>query len=431
MVGGSRCVDIVRILIYGLNYAPEPVGIGKYTGELAAWLSSRGHNVRVLSSVPYFPTWRVGLNSGNYRNRFSQENSSGVRVVRCPLWVPRRPSGLTRLLHLASFALTSLIPLLRQLSWRPAVVITVAPALFCAPAALIFAGLSGGKTHSWLHVQDFELDAAFELGMLKGGWIRTAAERWESRTLRGFDRVSSISAAMVARLSSKGVDNEKIRLFPNWVDLTQIKPADQVQRRRNSYRCELGIDERQLVLMYSGSMNKKQGLDLLVDVIAALEDQPQLVWLLAGEGPSKESLQAATRHRSNVRVMPLQPLERLNDWLNAADVHLLPQRQGAADLVLPSKLLGILASGRPVVASSPAGSELASLAGEAGRCVPPDDAQAFAAALRELIDQPEERLRCGQRARHVVEARFGSEAVLATLEQQLFQLSGRSGNSAS
>ena len=431
MVGGSRCVDIVRILIYGLNYAPEPVGIGKYTGELAAWLGSRGHHVRVLTSVPYFPTWRVGLNSGNYRNRFSREQSGLVTVLRCPLWVPKRPNGLTRLLHLASFALTSLMPLVRQLSWSPQVVITIAPALFCAPAALLFSTLSGRKTHSWLHVQDFELDAAFELGMLKGGWIRTTAERWESSTLMGFDRVSSISGAMMARLRAKGVGSEKIRSFPNWVDLTQIKPADQSQRATNSYRCELGIDEGQLVLMYSGSMNKKQGLDLLVDVIEDLADQPQLVWLLAGEGPSKESLEAATRHRSNVRVMPLQPFERLNDWLNAADVHLLPQKQGAADLVLPSKMLGILASGRPVVASSPAGSDLASLASEAGRCVPPDDAQAFAAALRQLIDQPDERLLCGQRARQLVEARFGSEAVLSALEQQLFQLSGRSGISVS
>ena len=84
----------MKILLYGLNYAPEPVGIGKYSGELAEWLASQGHQVRVITAPPYFPEWRI---SSPYRNRYSLKQCQGVRVLRCPLWVPRRPSGLTRL----------------------------------------------------------------------------------------------------------------------------------------------------------------------------------------------------------------------------------------------------------------------------------------------------------------------------------------------
>lgn len=141
-------------------------------------------------------------------------------------------------------------------------------------------------------------------------------------------------------------------LLPNWVDLDLIRPQQGAFRSVNVYRREFGFGPDQLVLMYSGSMNKKQGLDLLVDVIHQLADHPQLLWLLAGEGPTKAELVTATQGLSNVHHLPLQPIERLNDWLNAADIHLLPQKAEAADLVLPSKLLGILASGRPVVASS-------------------------------------------------------------------------------
>ena len=115
-------------------------------------------------------------------------------------------------------------------------------------------------------------------------------------------------------------------------------------------------------------------------------------------------------------------MERLNDWLNAADIHLLPQKAEAADLVLPSKLLGILASGRPVVASSPEGSELSGLADQAGACVPPGDATAFAAALRQLISSPQRRADAGRQARTLVEQRFGMEAVLSRFEQQLLAL---------
>jgi colanic acid biosynthesis glycosyl transferase WcaI len=169
-------------------------------------------------------------------------------------------------------------------------------------------------------------------------------------------------------------------------------------------------------------MNKKQGLDLLVEVIHQLADLPQLVWLLAGEGPTKADLVRATEGFSQVIHLPLQPEERMNDWLNAADIHLLPQKAGAADLVLPSKLLGMLASGRPVVATSTPGSELAQLAAEAGACTIPGDANAFADALRQLIVDPEQRLMAGKRARKLAEERFGKDAVLERFERNLLSL---------
>ena len=406
----------MKVLLYGLNYSPEKVGIGKYSGELTRSLVSQGHQIRVITAPPYFPSWRV---ASGHSNRYSVEQVEGVLVRRCPLWVPRRPSGLTRLLHLASFALSSLGPLLAQRRWQPDLVITVAPAFFCAPGALLLGHLCGRRTSTWLHIQDFELDAAFELGLLRGRLLRSLAEAWERSTLRGFDRVSSISAAMVNKLGTKGVDPSRSVLLPNWVDLDVIYPQLGTARQNNPYRRELGIGPDQLVLMYSGSMSKKQGLDLLVEVIYQLADLPQLVWLLAGEGPTKAELVSATQGLPNVHHLPLQPVERLNDWLNAADIHLLPQKAEAADLVLPSKLLGIMASGRPLVASSPAGSELAGLADQAGACVPPADATAFAAALRQLISSPQRRSDTGRQARLLVEQRFGLEAVLGRFEQQL------------
>jgi colanic acid biosynthesis glycosyl transferase WcaI len=409
----------MKILLYGLNFAPEPVGIGKYSGELVAWLVDQGHEVRVITAPPYFPQWRVGLGLPGSWWGYRRQPWAGAEVWRCPLWVPARPSGLTRLLHLASFAASSLVPLLAQLPWRPEVVITVAPAFFCAPAALLLGRLCGRRTLCWLHIQDFELDAAFELGMLKGRLIRRIAEAWERRTLRGFKVVSSISGAMVERAVAKGVDLRKAVLLPNWVDLQAIHPQSAEQRAVNPYRSELGIPEGALVLLYSGSMNKKQGLELLVAVIRQLADLPQLVWVLAGEGPTKAELAAAVVDLPQVRLLPLQPAERMNDWLNMADVHLLPQKGSAADLVLPSKLLGILASGRPVVVSSPASSELGQLAEQGGIRVEPEDATAFAAALQQLVGDPELRRALGQRARLLAEERFGREAVLGRMEAWL------------
>ena len=405
----------MKLLLYGLNYAPEPVGIGKYSGELAEWLAGRGHEVRVITAPPYFPQWRA------VANRYRREQRRGVAIWRCPLWVPRRPSGLSRLIHLASFALSSLPVLLAQRKWRPDVVLTVAPAFFCAPGALLLGKLCGGATTSWLHIQDFELDAAFELGMLKGKWIRRLAENWERRTLAGFNQVSTISEAMRQRAIVKGVEAKRAYLLPNWVELKIIYPQNISERKENPYRNELKITEKKIILMYSGSMNKKQGLDLLVQVIKTLAHLPDLIWLLAGEGPTKAELVRNTEGMANVMHLPLQPEGRMNDWLNLADIHLLPQKANAADLVLPSKLLGILASGRPLVASTPVGSELGFLAEKAGIRVEPGDSEGFSQAIGELVSNQKKRMRLGANGRKLAEQRFGRDAVLVELEKDLIR----------
>jgi glycosyltransferase involved in cell wall biosynthesis len=141
----------MKIRLYGINFAPELTGIGKYTGELAAWLAARGHQVRVVTAPPYYPAWAVspGYNGSAYRT----EQWQVVTVVRCPLWVPRQPGGAKRLLHLASFALSSLPVLLAQVLWRPKLVWVVEPALFCAPAAVAVARLAV----NWVDMAQFAL----------------------------------------------------------------------------------------------------------------------------------------------------------------------------------------------------------------------------------------------------------------------------------
>src|SRR2546425_2536625 len=213
----------MRILIHGLNYAPELTSTGKYTGELAAWLAARGHEVRVVTAPPYYPAWRVA--EGYAAWRYRREVLVGMRVWRCPLWVPATPSGLTRVLHLASFALSSLPIICWQgLTWRPEVVWVVEPAFFCVPAAWLAARLGGANT--WLHVQDFEIDAAFDLGLLPTGWMRRVVAALERGLMRRFERVSTISERMVERLAVKGVDKSRCVLFPNWVDIDDIRPLE-------------------------------------------------------------------------------------------------------------------------------------------------------------------------------------------------------------
>ena len=407
----------MKFLIYGINFAPELTGIGKYTGELAASLAAQGHSVRVVSAPPYYPHWQV--QPGYSATGYHKETWQGVEVLRCPLYVPARAGGFKRLAHLASFMLSSIPAMLAQLGWRADVVLTVAPAIFTAPLGLLVGRLCGAKT--WLHIQDFELDAAFNLGILKASPLllgcAAAAERF---LLRRFDCVSTISRRMLDRLAQKGVPPARACSFPNWVDLDAIFP----QQGPNAFREPLGLGGDELVALYSGNMGRKQGLEILAQVARQLQDTPGLRFIFCGEGVAKAELVAQTRGLDNVTFLPLQPLERLNDLLNLADIHLLPQRAGAADLVMPSKLTGMLASGRPVIAAAAQGTELYEVVSQVGLAVPPEDAAAMCAGLRALAADAPLRARLGKAGRAYAEQSCARSAIITAFLTQVTQLCG-------
>ena len=160
---------------------------------------------------------------------------------------------------------------------------------------------------------------------------------------------------MAERLARKGVPSDRIAIVRNWVDLDLIKPLEGV----SPYRQELGIAETDRVILYSGNIGAKQGFDILIDAARRLSRRADIKFLIAGEGPAKSGLAARAANLPNVRFLPFQPYARLSEFLGVADIHVLPQAADAADLVLPSKLGGMLASGRRVIVTAAPGTELA------------------------------------------------------------------------
>ncbi|MEJ1964432.1 MAG: WcaI family glycosyltransferase [Gammaproteobacteria bacterium] len=334
----------MRVLIVAINFAPELTGIGKYVGDMTAWMTEAGIDVRVVTAPPYYPEWSV--RKGYSGRRYTTEQLCGAKVIRCPLWVPRRPGGLTRVLHLISFAISSFpVVLWQALTWRPETVMVIEPPLSCAPTAWLAARLCGAR--AWLHVQDLEVDAAFNLGMLRRPWLRKLVLATERALMRRFDRVTSISQRMLARLREKGVTDEQLGFFPNWVDTDVIRPIN----GSSTLRAALGITGDTPVLLYSGNMGEKQGLEVIVEVARLFDASAEKgLFMLCGDGAARARIERAADGLTNVRFIPLQPVERLNELLNLADIHLLPQREDTEGLVMPSKLTAIMASGKPVVA---------------------------------------------------------------------------------
>ena len=413
----------MRILIYGINYTPELTGIGKYTGEMASWLAQRGHEVRVVTAPPYYPAWSI---REDYRGKlYRTEKIPGEPIVyRTPLYVPKKPTGFKRVAHLFSYMLGSLPIILRQCFWNPHVVFTVEPTFFGAPLALLVAQATGAV--SWLHVQDFEIDAAFDLGLLPAeGPVHSLALSLERAFTRSFTQVSSISNKMVERAETKGVAADCITLFPNWVDIDSVHSKDPAAP--NLFRRELGL-EGNTILLYSGNMGAKQGLELLAPLAASFENNPSIHFLFCGDGAFRPTLESLVSGHSNVTLLPLQPLDRLNDLLNAADVHLLPQRAGAADLVMPSKLTGMLSSGRPIIATADPGTQVArvvagdSAAQSCGLVVPAEEPAALHTAVERLIADPALRAQLGANARCYAVRHLGRQQVLEQFERDLESL---------
>ncbi|MGE5452623.1 MAG: glycosyltransferase WbuB [Acidobacteriota bacterium] len=394
----------MKVLIYSANYAPEPTGIGKYSGEMAEWLVAKGHEVRVVAAPPYYPHWKV--DAGYAWPPYQRESLNGVDVWRAPLWVPHQPGGLKRVLHLLSFALTSTPLMLRQIFWSPDVVLTVAPALACAPVGWLTARLCGAQ--AWLHIQDFEVDVAFQMNLLKGRRTQQFALWCEKKLLQAFDKVSTISTKMVDRLLAKGVDSRSVELFPNWVDVHSVTPL----ATPSAYRGELGLAPETTVVLFSGTWGAKQDLLLIPQVAQLLGERADVAFVICGDGLMRPQVEAACSALGNVRLLPLQPKERLGELLGMADIHLLTQSADAEDLVLPSKLTGMLSSGRPIIATCRADTEIGQVVGRCGVVVAPGCPEQLAQAVLSLADDRATQQELGSRARAYAEHSLAKDPIL-------------------
>lgn len=380
----------MKILIYGINFSPELTGIGKYTGEMAYWFADQGDDVRVITAPPYYPEWQV--HEGYRANWFSTEQHNNMQVYRCPLYVPQKVSTLKRLVHLASFSFSSFFPLLAQICWKPDLVICVAPSLFCAPGALLLSKLTGCT--SVLHIQDFEVDAMLGLGMARAGKVARLASSFEHWCLRSFKYVSTISHSMLAGAGTKGVKPESLLLFPNWSEIERFIAVELavVQELKNKF--EIPTDHK--VALYSGNIGEKQGLEVVIEAAKELSGQ-KILFLIVGNGAGKDKLEAlATEQQlTNVRFFPLQPYELLPALLKLADCHLVVQKRGVADAVLPSKLTNILAVGGNAVITAEPDTELGRLCLSypgIGVCVEPEQVDALVTGIKEAMQLPAENM---------------------------------------
>jgi colanic acid biosynthesis glycosyl transferase WcaI len=303
--------------------------------------------------MPYYPEWKI---HEKYKGKlWFTETLNGVRVHRCPLYVPEKVSSKKRILHEFSFSASSFLVWVKILfSKKFDVVFCVAPPFHLGFLPLMYQFLRGAKTV--YHVQDLQVDAARNLGMLRNKSFLKCMAGMENWLMKKSTKVSTISEGMINKIKAKGIPSDKILFFPNWIDAEMIHPLT----KENSLRKELNIDPKTKVVLYSGNLGEKQGLEIIIETAKDFSEEKNVLFLICGSGGEKEKLMKSAQDAglSNIRFLPLQPYEKLSALLATADVHLVLQKKSASDLVMPSKLAGILAAGGCAVITALPGTSL-------------------------------------------------------------------------
>ena len=403
----------MRFLLVSPNFAPEMVGIGRYNAEMTEYLSAQGAEVRVIVPPPHYPGWRLfdGYSSFSFR----REEIAGALVLRCPTLVAGNGRGIGRIAFMLSFAVVSFFRLLAEnLKSRADWIFVTVPNSFAAWGAVTAGRLFGIRT--WVHIQDFELDIAAKMGLVGGaGFFLRQADKMDAWFLRRADIVSSISGKMFEKILQRGIPSERAFLLPNWASVSPAPDPELIAKLRR----ELDIGPGQRVALYAGTMARKQGIPLLGECAERMKSRGDLVFVFCGEGVARSELEQQCTTLNNVRIRGFVPNEQLGSLLAMADVHLLPQRAAASDLVMPSKLGGILLSGRPVVATAEAGSEVAGVLEGRGVVVQPDDGAALCDAVGRLLDDQQLSEKLGAAGQRYARDNLLREQILARFVKSL------------
>ena len=401
----------MRVIVWGINYAPEFTGIAPHSVALCEFLRGVGHEVEMVTSFAYYPTWRKQPEDRGHLYRTDLVN--GVPVHRCWHFVPAKVSALKRILHEGSFVFTST---LRALALpRPDVYVVVSPPLLLGTAAWLVGKLKSAPFV--FHVQDMQPDAAVGLGMLKPNWFTRALYGLEAFAYRHAARVSGITQGMLKTFRAKGVPEAKLVYFPNAIDLKSDEPGPE----RGEFRKRHGLGEDEFLAVYAGNLGVKQGLEVLLQTAPLLRDR-RIRLLICGDGAQREVLAARARELQlpNFSMVPLQAGRDYRALLVDADLCFITQQAGAGNSFFPSKLLGLLAESKPVVTVAAPECELAlSLAeGNFGVNLPPGRPQELADLLDALANDPRRLAKFGAAGRRYVE-QFDKSRVMRKFADEL------------
>jgi colanic acid biosynthesis glycosyl transferase WcaI len=396
----------MRITILHMRYRPDLTGTGPLVAELASDLAARGEEVAVVTTFPHYGKRPVSPEYG--RGIVSRRIENGVSIWRTLAFPYASGTVAGRALDYSLYMGLSVAAGVGGA--RPDVVLAVAP-----PMTVGFSGWWVSRLWQCplvFNAQDIWPDGLISMGKLRNRTVIQAFRGLERFTYRAAQRITVLSDGMKENLLRKGIPASKVAVLPNWVDLEAVRPVE----KENAFRRELGLEGR-FVVLFAGNLGFAAGLEAVLRAADLLRKELDLVFLLVGEGSVKAKLVQSARalNLENVHFATTQPPERLSEVFGAADVSLVTLRSTMGAFSVPSKTMAILASGRPVLASVPADSEVRRVVEEAqcGLWVPPEDPDALAAKVKALRADRQRLEWFGRNGRRYAMDHFGRSEIVA------------------
>ena len=397
----------MKITIISHNYFPEDSGIGLYSTGMAEFLALK-HDVNIITGVPYYPQWKI---YSNYANNplFSKEIINNVTVYRFKQYTPAKPTFFKRVLQMTHFFLGSVFNIIKIK--KADVVLVVMPFTLSIILGWFLKTIRGGGM-LWVHIQDFEFDAAFKNGISAKNQLPSKIlfkiEKW---TLNRADFISTISRGMMIKSAQKTTVNQVY--FPNWIDYSLINPEIAQENKvfnKNTFN-----------ILYSGNIGEKQDWNFYIEFVTAMEVHPEFHFYLVGEGAKRVEVLKQLQNKVNFTYYPPVPYKQLNNLLCDADVHVLFQKSEFNDLVMPSKILGMMASAKPSIVTGHKDSEIKVNFenSHGGYYFDENTIETIKMCLMDLKNNPEKARLMGILARDFVIENFSYEKVLSEFQLKL------------
>jgi glycosyltransferase involved in cell wall biosynthesis len=401
------------MIVYLVNryFWPDESATALLLTDLAEDLRAVGHEVHVLTSRQLYNRPQAQLPE--------HQIWQGIQIHRLNTSRCGRRHFCGRLLDILTFHLA--LRYTKKITAPPdAWFVMTDPPLLVTTVLKLRARLGGRVIH---HVDDVYPDLAMALGSLPSqGPIPSLLDRWVRAGLRNCDQVLALGECMARVLQQKGVAEARLAVTPPWADGSRLYPLDHAE---NGFRREIGIPKDHLTVMYSGNMGLGHRFETILEAARLLAPVDTVHFVFIGDGAKKSQIDAFRRGHNlkNIMMLPYQPRERLRETLSAGDIHLISLDAQVQGLIVPSKLAGILAVGRPVVFLGSAQNSVAAaiLQEQCGHVIPEGDVNQLQEIIRRFSENPERRLRLGEAARNLFARQYDRGIVVPEIIAKIAQ----------
>lgn len=330
-------LTVMKIYLVNRYFWPDESATSQLLTDLAEDLCAVGHEVHIFTSRQLYNRPKAQL--------AEQEVWQGIQIHRLRTSCFGRRHFIGRLLDIITFHLS--LRYANNIKEKPDTwfVMTDPPLLLNTVLKL-----SDNRSEQVIHhVDDLYPDLAVALGSLpRQAWVTSLLDRWVKRGLIKTHQILALGECMARVLKEKGVQDDHLEITPPWADGKSLFP---MSHRHNRFRQELDIPSEDLVVMYSGNMGLGHRFETILEAARSLCSVEKVHFVFIGDGAKKSQISAFRQvHKlKNIRLLPYQPRDRLRETLSAGDIHLISLDKNVQGFIVPSKLAGILAVGRPVI----------------------------------------------------------------------------------